>query len=186
MPVERLGTTGGAALEIADVGALDLDELRAAWEGTLPALFGSRYVGERSEAHPDGVGRGGYGADAAVARRGGPAPAEPRGPAGAAVKESLAALAADAPGRSVEVRVPPFGAVQCVAGPRHTRGTPPNVVETDPRTWLALATGRLDWATAVADGAVLASGSRTAEVAEHLPLTRTRLTKSDLVGHAPG
>src|SRR6185436_18340337 len=53
----------------------------------------------------------------------------------AAVKESLAALAAAAPGRSVEVRVPPFGAVQCVAGPRHGRGTPPNVVETDARTW---------------------------------------------------
>jgi hypothetical protein len=88
----------------------------------------------------------------------------------AAVKESLAALAAAAPGRSVEVRVPPFGAVQCVAGPRHTRGTPPNVVETDVRTWLALATGHLDWATAVAEGALVASGNRAAEVAHHLPL----------------
>ena len=73
---------------------------------------------------------------------GGPAPV--RAVLRAAVKESLAALAADAPGRSVEVRVPPFGAVQCIAGPRHTRGTPPNVVETDARTWLALALGRLD------------------------------------------
>jgi hypothetical protein len=88
----------------------------------------------------------------------------------AAVKESLAALAAAAPGRSVEVRVPPFGAVQCVAGPRHGRGTPPNVVETDARTWLALATGRLDWAAAVASGALVASGSRADEVARHLPL----------------
>jgi hypothetical protein len=101
---------------------------------------------------------------------GGPVPE--RAVVRAAVQESLAALAADAPGRTVEVRVPPFGAVQCVAGPRHTRGTPPNVVETDARTWLALATGRLDWATAVADGAVVASGSRAAEIARHLPLVQ--------------
>jgi hypothetical protein len=99
---------------------------------------------------------------------GGPAPE--RAVLRAAVKESLAALAADAPGRSVEVRVPPFGAVQCIAGPRHTRGTPPNVVETDARTWMALALGRLDWATAVANGAVVASGGRAAEIADHLPL----------------
>jgi hypothetical protein len=88
----------------------------------------------------------------------------------AAVKESLAALAAAAPGRSVEVRVPPFGAVQCVEGPRHTRGTPPNVVETDARTWLGLATGRSTWADAVASGAVRSSGNRADAVAEHLPL----------------
>jgi hypothetical protein len=88
----------------------------------------------------------------------------------AAVKESLAALAADAPGHSVEVRVPPFGAVQCVAGPRHGRGTPPNVVETDARTWLALATGRLGWADAVASGSLRASGRRTPEIARFLPL----------------
>jgi hypothetical protein len=100
---------------------------------------------------------------------GGPAPE--RAVLRAAVKESLAALAQLAPGHSVEIRVPPFGAVQCVAGPRHTRGTPPNVVETDARTWLALATGRLDWATAVADGAVSASGARVADVAGYLPLT---------------
>jgi hypothetical protein len=100
---------------------------------------------------------------------GGPAPE--RAVQRAAVKESLAALAAAAPGRSVEVRVPPFGAVQCIEGPRHTRGTPPNVVETDPRTWLALATGRTSWAEAVARGAVRASGSRAGEVAHFLPLT---------------
>jgi hypothetical protein len=88
----------------------------------------------------------------------------------AAVKESLTALAAVAPGRTVEVRVPPFGAAQCIAGPRHTRGTPPNVVETDARTWLALATGRLDWAAAVTSGALVASGNRAPEVAGHLPL----------------
>ena len=104
---------------------------------------------------------------------GGPAPE--RAVLRAAVKESLAALAADAPGRSVEVRVPPFGAVQCVAGPRHTRGTPPNVVETDARTWLALALGRLDWADAVAAGSVVSSGGRAAEIADHLPLTGTEV-----------
>jgi hypothetical protein len=101
---------------------------------------------------------------------GGPAPE--RAVLRAAVKESLAALGLLAPGRSVEVRVPPFGAVQCIAGPRHTRGTPPNVVETDARTWLALAAGRLDWHTAVAAGAVAVSGSRASDVAHHLPLTR--------------
>lgn len=88
----------------------------------------------------------------------------------AAVKESLAALARVAPGRSVEVRVPPFGAVQCVAGPRHARGTPPNVVETDVRTWVALVLGELSWAEAVERGSLRASGSRVDEVAHLLPL----------------
>lgn len=88
----------------------------------------------------------------------------------AAVKESLAALTRLAPGHSVEVRVPPWGAVQCVSGPRHGRGTPPNVVETDPRTWLALAVGRLAWAEAVDSGRLTASGTRAGEVANLLPL----------------
>lgn len=100
---------------------------------------------------------------------GGPAPE--RSVQRAAVKDSLAELAARAPGRSVEVRVPPFGAVQCVDGPRHTRGTPPNVVETDARTWLGLAFGRLSWADAVASGAVRASGARAGAIADHLPVT---------------
>jgi hypothetical protein len=69
-----------------------------------------------------------------------------------AVRLSLRVLAQIAPGATVEVRVPPFAAVQCVAGPRHTRGTPPNVVETDARTWLELATGRVSWADALGDG----------------------------------
>ena len=86
-----------------------------------------------------------------------------------AVRTLLAVLAERAPGRSVEVRVPPYGAVQCVAGPRHTRGTPPNVVEMDPATWLALATGRLGWAQAVTEGRVRVSGIR-ADLSEHLPL----------------
>jgi Bacterial SCP ortholog len=87
-----------------------------------------------------------------------------------AVRALLAELSRRAPGRSVEVRIPPFGAVQCVAGPRHTRGTPPNVVETDPVTWLLLATERVSWADAVRDGRVRASGIRT-DLSEYLPLT---------------
>ena len=90
-----------------------------------------------------------------------------------ATRYLLDALAERAPGRAVEVRVPPFAAVQCIAGPRHTRGTPPNVVETDPLTWLALATGRLDWAAAVASGKLRASGPR-ADVSGYLPLVRPR------------
>ncbi len=74
-----------------------------------------------------------------------------------------------APGRSVEVRVPPYGAVQCVDGPRHTRGTPPGVVETDPVTWLALASGRLQWAEALRSGRLRASGERT-DLSAILPL----------------
>jgi hypothetical protein len=89
----------------------------------------------------------------------------------AAVKESLAAIAANAPGHSVEVRVPPYGAVQCVDGPRHGRGNPPNVVEADPRTWLALVTGQLSWADAVRTGRLSASGTRTDEIAKLVPFS---------------
>jgi hypothetical protein len=74
------------------------------------------------------------------------------------------------PGRSVEVRVVPVAAVQAVPGPRHTRGTPPNVVETDPVTWFKLATGRLGWDEAVRTGAVTASGARS-DLSAFLPLT---------------
>ncbi|WP_369634087.1 sterol carrier family protein [Nocardia sp. JMUB6875] len=88
----------------------------------------------------------------------------------AAVRGTVRALAADAPGHSVEVRVPPFVAVQCIEGPRHTRGTPPNVVETDARTWLLLATGLLGFEDAVESGALSASGSRAGEVARWLPV----------------
>lgn len=86
-----------------------------------------------------------------------------------ACKAFLDALTERAPGRSVEVRVPPFAAVQCIEGPRHTRGTPPNVVEADPTTWLRLASGRATWADAVRDGSVLASGER-ADLSSRLPL----------------
>jgi len=87
----------------------------------------------------------------------------------AATKHLLALLVERAPGNSVEVRVPPYAAVQCVAGGRHTRGTPPAVVETDAVTWFSLATGQLAWAEAVAAGRVLASGQRS-DLTPHLPL----------------
>ncbi|WP_052436296.1 sterol carrier family protein [Georgenia sp. SUBG003] len=87
----------------------------------------------------------------------------------AAVRFTLEELAVSSPGNSVEVRVPPAGAVQAITGPRHTRGTPPNVVETDATTWLALATGRLAWEDAVASGKVSASGTR-ADLGPVLPL----------------
>ncbi len=86
-----------------------------------------------------------------------------------AVRALLSVLAARAPGRSVEVRVPPYGAIQCVSGPRHTRGTPANVVETDPVTWILLATGRLDWTEARRTGRLQASGIRT-DISDLLPL----------------
>lgn len=85
-----------------------------------------------------------------------------------AVRFTLAELAARAPGRSVEVRVPPYGAVQAVVGPRHSRGTPPNTVETDAETWLGLVTGSVAWGAAVGDGRVHASGER-ADLSEHVP-----------------
>ncbi len=88
-----------------------------------------------------------------------------------AVRYSLQALADRVPGKSVEVRVPPYGAVQCIEGPGHTRGTPPNVIETDAETWLRLATGALGWEAAHASGAVLASGSR-ANLDALLPVLR--------------
>jgi hypothetical protein len=86
-----------------------------------------------------------------------------------AVRHLLWRLEEQAPGRSVEVRVPPVAAVQCVAGPRHTRGTPPNVVETDPVTWFRLATGRISWDEAVDSGTVRASGPRTG-LGQYLPV----------------
>jgi hypothetical protein len=91
-----------------------------------------------------------------------------------AVRLTARTLAGLAPGASVEVRIPPFVAVQCVAGPRHTRGTPPNVVETDPRTWLLLAAGLLSLAEATAAGAVALSGSRASEIEHSLPLIAVR------------
>jgi hypothetical protein len=128
------------------------------WPGPLTAAA----VGEASVAAVLAAGRDGAEPLRAIQR--------------AAVSYTLGLLAGLAPGRSVEVRVPPFAAVQCVPGPRHTRGTPPNVVETDALTWIALATGTLDWPAAVASGRLRASGQR-ADLTAYLPLP---------VGETPG
>lgn len=116
---------------------------------------------------PDIAGRD---AVAAWASEGAEAPREVRA---LAVRYTLQLLAEIAPGGTVEVRVPPFGAVQCVEGPRHTRGTPPNVVETDAETWLGLATGRLAWGDARDGGRVHASGQR-ADLAGLVPVIDVR------------
>ena len=93
----------------------------------------------------------------------------PRNVTATAVRYTLEEVTARAPGNSVEVRVPPFGVTQCVKGPRHTRGTPPNVIECDAATWLGMVTGQLSWADAVAASRVFASGLR-ADLSSLLPL----------------
>ena len=93
----------------------------------------------------------------------------PRSMLATAVRYSLEEVTARAPGNSVEVRVPPFGVTQCLEGPRHTRGTPPNVIECDAATWLAMVSGQLSWADAVDAGRVAASGLR-ADLSSLLPL----------------
>jgi hypothetical protein len=85
------------------------------------------------------------------------------------VKSTLALLTSKAPGRAIEVRIPPYAAVQCGEGPTHTRGTPPNTIEMDAQTWLALANGELLWEQALSDGKITASGVR-ADLSEYLPL----------------
>lgn len=84
-------------------------------------------------------------------------------------KHYLALLETKAPGKSVEVRVPPYAAIQCIAGVRHTRGTPPAVIETDAATWIALAAGELSWSEAADTGRLRASGERT-DLSPYLPL----------------
>ena len=97
-------------------------------------------------------------------------PAPTRAQLAEAVRLTARTLAGVAPGSSVEVRVPPFVAVQCIPGPAHRRGNPPNVVETDPRTWLLLATGLLSVDDAAAGSRLMLSGSRAGEIADRLPL----------------
>jgi hypothetical protein len=91
------------------------------------------------------------------------------------VKATLALLVAANPGRAIEVRIPPYAAVQCGDGPTHTRGTPPNVIEMDADTWLALANGATNWAAAMQTGKINASGDR-ADLSEYLPLASNRIT----------
>jgi len=90
----------------------------------------------------------------------------------AEVKKTLALLTERSPGRAIEVRIPPYAAVQCGEGPTHTRGTPPNVIEMDAKTWLALANGEKQWADAMAEGLIVASGTR-ADLTQLLPLRMT-------------
>jgi hypothetical protein len=85
------------------------------------------------------------------------------------VKATLAELVKRAPGRAIEVRIPPYAAIQCGEGPTHTRGTPPNVIEMDADTWLALASGSEEWNVAMERGAISASGAR-ADLSEFLPI----------------
>ena len=85
------------------------------------------------------------------------------------VKATLAELVKRAPGRAIEVRIPPFAAVQCGDGPTHTRGTPPNVIEMDATTWLSLASGQIAWNDAMDAGLISASGAR-ADLSQYLPI----------------
>ena len=86
------------------------------------------------------------------------------------VKSTLALLESKAPGRAIEVRIPPYAAIQCGEGPTHTRGTPPNVIEMKAETWLALARGVTTWAAEISSGSINASGER-ADLSMYLPLT---------------
>jgi hypothetical protein len=87
----------------------------------------------------------------------------------AQVKATLAELVKRAPGRAIEVRIPPYAAIQCGDGPTHTRGTPPNVIEMDATTWLALASGETTWQDGMNSGSISASGAR-ADLSEYLPI----------------
>ncbi|GES02093.1 hypothetical protein Acor_41580 [Acrocarpospora corrugata] len=140
---------------------LDQDRIRAALNAQLAEAGEPPFPGPAKDAGPACV--------AAVLKVYDAGGKPLREAARAAVRYLLDELVAVAPGRTVEVRVPPYAAVQCVEGPRHTRGTPPNVVQIDPRTWLELATGRTAWGDAVADGRATASGSR-ADLSAYLPL----------------
>ena len=91
----------------------------------------------------------------------------------AQVKATLAELVKRAPGRAIEVRIPPYAAIQCGDGPTHTRGTPPNVIEMDAETWLALASGEITWNDAMDHGSISASGAR-ADLSEYLPIRITQ------------
>ena len=133
-----------------------------------------RQWAQEQDTSGDGSADGTEGATGAASASDSVSPAERaarRRMTATAVRYTLEELAACAPGRSVEVRVPPFGVTQAVAGTVHRRGTPPSVVETDAATWLALATGRLTWQDALADGALHASGERC-DLSAYLPLVR--------------
>jgi len=154
------------------VSAVDAREkaarrLRAALDGQRAALGEPPWTGPTD---PAALGRACALAVVAALRAGAqPLPEALR----AATRYLLDLLASAAPGRAVEVRVPPYGAVQCIGGPRHTRGTPANVVEMNPVTWVRLATGLLAWADAASAGLVQASGVR-ADLTPYLPVLKVR------------
>ena len=77
------------------------------------------------------------------------------------VKEVLAKISKLAPGHAVELRIPPYSAIQCVEGPKHTRGTPPNVVEMSADVLFEIAGGKINWQEAISDGRISASGERS-------------------------
>ncbi|WP_375481946.1 sterol carrier family protein [uncultured Jatrophihabitans sp.] len=157
--VAALAEPPDAAVREAADGSTDATVL-AGHRGPISALDWVRTRVLEAVIHADDLSRSLPDADAGPLVR--PALAD-------AVRLLAEMLAESVPGRSVEVRVPPFVAVQAVPGPRHTRGTPPNVMETDGLTWLRIATGRRVFAEAVADGSVRASGNR-ADLTDHLPL----------------
>jgi len=151
------------------VGARDkaAQRFRAALDGQRAALGEPPWAGS---ADPLALGRACALAVVSALRAGlAPQPAALR----EATRYLLDLLASAAPGRAVEVRVPPYAAVQCIGGPRHTRGTPANVVETDPVTWVRLAAGLMPWADAVSAGMVQASGVR-ADLTAYLPVVKVR------------
>lgn len=145
-----------------------IDEVRSSLEPVLKWLDAADADGVHDPAGADD-------ADGADAAEGAAAPS--RAQLAAAVRGTARYLAGTHPGGAVELRVPPFVAVQCVQGLTHRRGTPPNVIELDPRSWLRLVTGRLSWSGALADGAVSASGSR-ADLADLLPIAGLAGTES--------
>ena len=150
-------------MSAADAREKAAQRLRAALDGQRAALGEPPWTGPTD---PAALGRACALAVVAALRAG----AQPlREALRCATRYLLDLLAAAAPGRAVEVRVPPYAAVQCVGGPRHTRGTPANVVETDPVTWIRLAAGLVSRGEAVSEGLVHASGVR-ADLTEYLPV----------------
>ena len=175
----RDGPSRSATVTAMPVRQPDTARLLAAVNAQRAALSAAPYAGPLAAAE---LGLACTGAALAALDAGlTPQAAAQRG----AVSYLLNLLATRVPGRAVEVRIPPYAAVQCLAGPRHTRGTPPNVVEADPVTWILLATGRLGWAAAVAAGQVRASGPR-ADLSGLLPLAdapgRSGTSSIDLPG----
>lgn len=138
-------TVGRAAVSAWISGVCGVSEAESG--GTVPARHSQDLIGQLS------------GLSASV----------PRATVATAVRFTLQLLEARAPGQAVEVRVPPFGAVQILPGTTHRRGTPPAVIEMPSEVWLALAVGFLPWSTAISQGLVAASGNR-ADMGELLPL----------------